>query len=151
MAARTPVGGEMSRISYLMHCRPQSAAASLQTNRPAKLLQNSETEMEKNCMPSGIRTALCTQKKGTVRQCEARQDTTSPFVVQSSEPEAIQQRLHKKQSQLTAIRNFGRTYAFCRCMWQQACIPAPAQDAVCGSFSVIPTSGYCCMLWHRVL
>lgn len=29
MAARTPVGGEMSLISYLMHCNPQSAAASL--------------------------------------------------------------------------------------------------------------------------
>ena len=31
MAERTPAGGEMSRISYLMHCKPQSAAASLHT------------------------------------------------------------------------------------------------------------------------
>jgi len=29
MAARTPAGGLMSRISYRMHCRPQSDAASL--------------------------------------------------------------------------------------------------------------------------
>lgn len=31
MAARTPAGGEMSRISYLRHCNPQASAASLMT------------------------------------------------------------------------------------------------------------------------
>lgn len=35
MAARTPVGGEMSLISYLMHCKPQSAAASLHKKKQA--------------------------------------------------------------------------------------------------------------------
>ena len=38
MAERTPAGGEMSLLSYLMHCKPQSAAASLQTRGNKSLL-----------------------------------------------------------------------------------------------------------------
>ena len=34
MAARTPAGAVMSRISYRMHCRPQALAASLSRHTP---------------------------------------------------------------------------------------------------------------------
>ncbi len=46
MAARTPAGGLMSRISYRMHCRPQSDAASLRSNRSVLL-------RGKHAMPTG--------------------------------------------------------------------------------------------------